>query len=152
MSNEGGGVPWKWIGVGCGVAALLATCAVGMCGTVCAGGIGAGLAATEAPASEVRTFFTDLKAGNETAAYAHVAPDVQKTFTADQLHAFATGSEALRSITDVTVSARQIQPPRAQMGGFLTTPSGLVPFASELVQGPTGWKLVTLSVHGQKIF
>lgn len=140
---------WKYVGIGCGILALIGACSLGTCVIFCGGAIGAGIAATEAPAEATRAFFDAVRGGNAATAYAQTATSYQASHTMDQFQAGLASMPELAASSDQTISNRNVQAGQgATMGGTLQGPSGMTPFSAHLVEEGGGWHIDELTVGG----
>ena len=151
-ADEGGGSsPWKWIGIGCGVIALIGACTLGSC--LACGGVGAvGIfAAVEAPANEAKGLLADVRAQRFDAAYARMGPTYQATHDVAAFIAQVQAIPAMVAMTDDTISQRNVSNATARMSGTLQTPSGDVPVAFVLSQLGERWVVDQIDVGGATI-
>lgn len=147
-----GSSTWKYVGIGCGVLALIAACSLGTCMVCFGGAVGAGLAATEAPAEATRSFFGHVRAGQTDLAYAETSSSYQATHTLEQFQAGLAAMPELASSTDQTISQRNVQAGiGADMGGTLEGPSGNVRFEADLVEEGALWRISGLTVGGHSL-
>lgn len=147
-----GSSPWKWIGIGCGVFALVGACMFGTC--LACGSLGAvGLfAALEAPAQEAKGFLADVRGARLEAAFERMSPAYRSSHDLATFRAEVEAIAALSSMTDDTISQRNIMGPTARMGGVLHTPEGDVPVMFELSQsGGPHWVIDRIDVAGTTI-
>ncbi|MDQ3032714.1 MAG: hypothetical protein M3Y87_09875 [Myxococcota bacterium] len=151
MSEEGGSSPWKWIGIGCGVLALIGVCLLGSC--VACGGMGAVgvFAALEAPANEAKGLLADVRGQRFDAAYGRMSPTYQASHDAAAFTAQVQAIPALTSMTDDTISQRNVSGATARMSGTLQTPTGDVPVAFALSQLGERWVVDSIDVAGATI-
>lgn len=149
--SEGGSSPWKWVGIGCGVLALLGTCSTGAC--LACGGVGAvGIfAAVEAPANEAKGLLADVRAQRFDAAYARMSASYQASHDLAAFTASVQAIPAMTAMTDDTISQRQVSGPTARMSGTLQTPTGDVPVAFQLSQAGERWVVERIDVAGATI-
>jgi hypothetical protein len=145
-----GSSTWKYVGIGCGILALIAACSLGVC-FACAGvGIGAGIAATEEPANATRSFFGHVRAGQIELAHAETSSRFQASHSVEQLRAGLAAMPELAASTDQTISQRNVQAGgSATMGGTLEGPSGRTSFTATLVQEGGVWRIDGLTVAGR---
>ena len=149
--QQSGSSPWKWVGIGCGVLALLGTCTTGAC-LACGGAGAVGIfAAVEAPANEAKGLLADLRAQRFDAAYARTSAGYQASHDLATFTAAVQAIPALTTMTDDTISQRQVSGATARMSGTLQTPSGDVPVAFELSQAGERWVVERIDVAGQTI-
>lgn len=151
MNGEGSST-WKYVGIGCGILALIAACSLGAC-VVCAGaGIGAGIAATEEPANATRSFFGHVRAGQIELAHAEASSGFRARYDVEQLRASLAAMPELAASTDQTISQRNVQAgASATMGGTLQGPSGTTSFSATLVQEGGVWRIDGLTVAGRTL-
>lgn len=149
--EQGGSSPWKWIGIGCGVFALIGACMFGTC--LACGSLGAvGLfAALEAPAQEAKGFLADVRSARLEAAFARMSPAYQSSHDLATFRAEVEAIPALSSMTDDTISQRNVMGQAARMGGVLHTPEGNVPVMFELSQLGPRWLIERVDVAGTTI-
>lgn len=139
---------WKYVGIGCGIAAILGICVVGGC-VACGGAAGAGIfMAVQAPAEEAKGLLRDVRADGWDAAYARMSESWRATHTVEQLHAAVDASAALSSHTDDTIDNRSVNGSHATMRGRLHTPQGDVPVDVELSQVGDHWYVDAVIVSG----
>ncbi len=147
MSEGSGSSTWKYVGIGCAVIALLGLCGVGACVACTMTGVGGVIAATEAPAESVRTFFGAIRRGDLAGAYGQTATGYRSTFSLEQFTAAVAAQPQLAASTDQTISQRNIDAATgATMGGTLDTPTGATPFTTHLVQEDGAWRVDSFSV------
>lgn len=142
--EEGGSNTWRYIGIGCAVAALIGACVIGSCFACAGAGIGAGMVAFEAPVETTRTFMTAVRTHDAATAYAQMS--TAYTLTHSQAD-FETALEALPELaasTDQTISQRNIHQTGATMGGVLEGPMGGT-FEVTLHQEGEAWKIDDVS-------
>lgn len=151
MSEQGGSSPWKWVGIGCGVLAIIGACSIGSC--LACGGIGAvGIfAAVEAPANEAKGLLADVRGQRFEAAYARMSPTYQATHDVAAFTAQVQAIPAMTAMTDDTISQRNVQSASANMSGTLQTPTGDVPVAFTLSQLGERWVVDSIDVAGATI-
>ncbi len=143
---------WKYVGIGCGILALIAACSLGTCMVCFGGAVGAGLAATEAPADATRTFFGHARSGQTDLAYADMASAYQATHTPEQFRASLAALPELTSSTDQTVLGRQVSAGlSAEIRGTLQGPGGDVPFDVTLVPVGEAWHVSGVTVAGRSL-
>lgn len=147
MSEGGeGSSTWKYVGIGCGILALIAVCGIGTCAITCGGAIGAGVAAMEPPAEATRTFFGSVRGGDVAGAYAQTASSYQSSHTLEQFQASLATMPEIAASTDQTISNRNVQAGfGATMAGTLQGPSGSTPFSAHLVDEGGTWHIDTLT-------
>lgn len=147
MSEGGESSTWKYVGIGCGILALIGVCSLGTCVVFCGGAIGAGVAAMEPPAEATRAFFGAVRSGNVATAYAQTATSYQAGHTMDQFQASLATMPELAASTDQTISNRNVQAGLgATMAGTLQGPGGDTSFTAHLVEEGGGWHIDTLTV------
>ncbi len=149
--EQGGSSPWKWVGIGCGVFALIGACFFGTC--LACGGLGAvGLfAALEAPAQEAKGFLADVRGARFDAAFARMSATYQSSHDLAVFTSEVQAIPALSSMTDDTISQRNIMGATARMSGVLHTPEGDVPVTFELSQSGPRWVIDRVDVGGTTI-
>ena len=144
--NEGSST-WKYIGIGCGIVALLGLCTFGGCALFCGGAIGAGMAAMEPPAEATRVFFGHVRGGDLATAYTDTASSYQASHSQAEFEAAVSTMPELASSTDQTISNRNVQAGLgATMSGTLQGPSGNTPFSAHLVDEGGIWHIDGLTV------
>jgi hypothetical protein len=152
MDGESGGAsPWKWIGIGCGVFALIGACLFGSClacGSLSAVGL---FAALEAPAHEAKGFLAEIRADRFDAAFGRMNPTYQSSHDLAAFTAEVEAIPALSSMTDDTIAQRNIMGATARMGGVLHTPEGNVPVMFDLSQLGPRWVIDRIDVAGTTI-
>lgn len=141
----------KYIGIGCGIAALLGLCGVGAC-VACAGaGIGGVMVAVEAPAEQAHGFLRDVRTGNPSGAYARMNATFRGLYTEADFAARLAAFPALTTATDATLSSRNVNGTTASMRGTLDGASGsLGTISIELVSEGELWSITTIDVNGQR--
>ena len=144
MAEKQGSGVLKWIGIGCGVLALIGMCFGGFF-VVLGGGIFAAVEATSAPADQTKGFLADVRAHNYAAAHARMSASYRASHDVAALQAAIEGEPALTSQTDDTISNRNIMNGSATMSGFLTTPTGTVPVVAELTESNGTWQIDRLT-------
>ena len=147
MSEGGeGSSTWKYVGIGCGILAVLAMCGLGACFLTCGGAIGAGMAAMEPPADATRAFFASVRAGDTAGAYSQTATSYQSSHTLEQFQTSLGTMPEIAASTDQTISNRNVQAGLgATMAGTLQGPSGNTPFSAHLVDEGGLWHIDTLT-------
>lgn len=148
--EEGGSSTWRYIGIGCGVAALIGACVIGSCFACAGAGIGAGMVAFEAPVETTRTFMSAVRAHDGATAYAQMS--TAYTLTHSQAD-FETALQALPELalsTDQTISQRNINQAGAVMGGVLEGPTGGT-FEVTLHQEGEVWKIDDVSTGNARL-
>jgi hypothetical protein len=141
-----------WIGVGCGIAALLAILGAVLCVGVCGAGIGGVFVATEGAAREANGFLEELRGGDDEAAYARMSNTYRQSH---DLNAFRQAVEripALRQQTGASFTGRNINAGAvmtATISGQLNLATGPVPIQLQLSQRGETWKIETITVQGQ---
>lgn len=144
MSDEGESKTWRYVGIGCGVAALIGACVLGSC-VACAGaGIGAGVVAFEAPVETTRTFLSAVRAHDGATAYAQMSTAYTLTHSQSDFETALESLPLLAASTDQTISQRSIQPTGAVMGGTLEGPEGGT-FEIRLHQEGEDWRIDEVS-------
>jgi hypothetical protein len=140
----------KYVGIGCGIAALLGLCGVSAC-VACAGaGIGGVMVAVEAPAEEAHGFLRDARTGNPSGAYARMSPTFRSLHSEAEFAARLAAFPALTSATDATLSSRNVNGPTATMRGTLDGASGALGTISiVLLSEGERWSITTVEVDGQ---
>jgi hypothetical protein len=153
MSEEqsGGSSPWKWVGIGCGVLALVGACMLASC--VACGGVGAvGIfAAIEAPANEAKGLLADVRGQRWDAAYGRMSTGYRATHDVAAFTAQVQAIPAMTTMTDDTISQRNVSGSTARMSGTLQTPTGDVPVSFELSQLGERWVVDRIDVAGATI-
>lgn len=138
---------WKYVGIGCGIVALIALCSVGSCALCFGGAVSAGIAALEPPVEATRGFLTQVRAGDAPGAYAQTSQSYRATHTVEQFTAALASMPELAASYDQTISQRNVQAGQgATMGGNLHGPSGNTGFTAELVEEEGVWRISTLRV------
>ncbi|MCS6798530.1 MAG: hypothetical protein NZ898_08365 [Myxococcota bacterium] len=138
-----GGKALKWIGIGCGIAGLLACLGVGGC-------LACVYFATKGPADVAHGFLADLRSGNDVGAWQRMSPAYRASHSLDAFRAQIAMTPGLREHTDATLGSRSIDMVRgADIGGTLHTPQGDVPvrFQLGLVDGSWFIDRVTTNVE-----
>jgi len=149
---EGESNTWKYVGIGCGILALIAACSLGTCMVCFGGAVGAGMAAMEPPVDATRSFFGHVRAGQTDLAYAEMASTYQATHTLEQFQAGLAALPELARSTDQTISQRNVQGGvGADMGGTLEGPDGAVRFDVDLVEEGTLWRISGVTVAGRTL-
>lgn len=149
--GQGGSSPWKWVGIGCGVLALLGVCSTGAC--LACGGLGAAgiFAAVEAPASEAKGLLADVRAQRFDAAYARMSATYRASHDLATFSASVQAIPEMTTMTDDTISQRQVSGQTARMAGMIHTPAGDVPVAFQLSQAGERWFVDRIDVAGASI-
>lgn len=153
MDDGGGGSsPWKYIGIGCGIAALLSVCALGSCFACAGAGIGGLVVATEAPANAAHGFFADVRGGDLAHAYGRMSDTYRAARTQADFAAAVHGVPGLDGHTDSTFSGRAINGTTATMTGALTAPAGVLPVVVVLHDTGGGtWVIDSVAVSGRTL-
>jgi hypothetical protein len=141
----------KYVGIGCGIAALLGLCGVGACAACAGAGIGGVMVAVEAPAEQAHGFLRDARTGNPSAAYARMNSTYRSLHGEAEFAARLAAFPALTSATDATLSSRNVNGPTATMRGTLDGASGSLGTVSiELVSEGELWSITAIDVNGQR--
>lgn len=150
--GSGGSNTWKYVGIGCGVAALLSICAVGGCFACGAAGIGGIVAATEAPATASHGFFSDVRGHDLAHAYGRMSDTYRATHPAAAFEAAVVGTPGLSEHTDATFNNRSINGGTATLSGTLDSPSGALPVSVVLHDAGGGtWQIDSVTVSGRPL-
>jgi hypothetical protein len=150
--SSGGSNVWKYVGIGCGIAALLSICAVGGCFACGAAGIGGIVAATEAPATAAHGFFSDLRSHDDAAAYARMSEPYRAVHPQADFTASVASVPGLATNTDSTFTGRAINGTTATLTGVLSTPSGALPVVMALHDsGGSTWVIDSVIVSGRPL-
>lgn len=147
----GGSNVWKYVGIGCGVAALLSICVVGGCFACGAASIGGIVAATEAPATTSHGFFSDVRTGNTSGAYGRMSSTYRATHAEADFAASVAAIPGLATNTDSTFSGRALNGSTATFTGLLTTPSGALPVVLTLHDEAGTWVIDTAIISGRPL-
>ena len=148
--EEGGSNTWRYVGIGCGIAALIGACVIGSC-VACAGaGIGAGMVAFEAPVETTRTFMTAVRAHDGASAYAQMSTAYTLTHSQGDFDAALETLPELVASTDQTISQRRIQQSTAELGGTLQGPMG-GSFEVTLHQEGEAWRIDDVSTANARL-
>lgn len=149
--GQSGSSPWKWVGIGCGILALLGVCSTGAC--LACGGVGAvGIfAAVEAPANEAKGLLADVRAQRFDAAYARMSATYQASHDLATFTASVQAIPAMTTMTDDTISQRNVSGPTARMAGVVHTPSGDAPVLVQLSQAGERWVVERIEIAGSTI-
>lgn len=154
MSSEDTGSsssPWKWVGIGCGVLALIGACVFGSC-LACGGAGAVGMfAALEAPAQQAKGLLADVRAQRMDAAYARMSDSYRATHDLAAFTAEVQAIPALVTSSDDTISQRNVSTGTARMSGMLHTPGGDVSVSFELSQRGQDWVIERIDVAGATI-
>lgn len=151
MNDESGSKTWKYVGIGCGIAALLGLCSVGGCLLFCGGTIGAIFAATEAPVAATRVFLGHVRSGNTAAAYEEMASSYRAHTSLEGFQAAISAMPEVTGSTDETITQRNVSQNGADIGGFVTGPNGTAPFQAHLVEEGDAWRIDSLTVSGRPL-
>jgi hypothetical protein len=141
----------KYVGIGCGIAALLGICGVSAC-VACAGaGLGGVMVAVEAPAEQAHGFLRDVRTGNAAGAYTRMNATYRSLHGEAEFTARLAAFPALTTATDATLSSRNVSGPTATMRGTLDGASGsLGTISVELVSEGELWSITAIDVNGQR--
>lgn len=143
--------PWKWVGIGCGVLALLGVCSTGAC--LACGGLGAVgiMAAVEAPANEAKGLLADVRAQRFDAAYARMSASYQASHDLATFTASVQAIPAMTTMTDDTISQRNVSGSTARMAGMVHTPTGNAPVELQLSLLGERWFVDRIDIAGASI-
>lgn len=147
----GGSNTWKYVGIGCGIAALLSICAVGGCFTFCAAGVGGIVAATEAPATAAHGFFTDIRNHSTAAAYGRMSTAYRAAHTEADFGAAVAAIPGLEANTDSTFTGRAINGSTATLTGLLTSPTRPIQAIVTLHDEGGTWVIDSVLLDGQPL-
>ena len=148
--EEGGSNTWRYVGIGCGIAALIGACVVGSCFACAGAGIGAGMVAFEAPVETTRTFMTAVRANDSATAYAQMSTAYTLTHSQADFETALTSVPELAASTEQSISQRSIQQGSAVMGGTLEGPMG-GRFEVTLHQEGEAWKIDDVSTANARL-
>lgn len=130
-----------YVGIGCGLIVLLATCGVGGCLLFIK-------SQTDAPANMSHSFFKDVRTGNYQNAFSRMSHSYQQTHTLEQFQQGLAAVPALTQQTEATLTSRNVNDPTATMAGTLSTPSGDVPVSVQLEKNGEHWYIVSVTAGG----
>jgi len=135
---------WIYLGVGCGVLALL---------TVCGGGSGIFLffRAMGEPVAYARGFLDDIRERDWHDALQRMNAGYQNTHVEESFRQSAESLPALVQHTDATFTSHSSANSTAQVEGNLTTPSGPIAVAMTLTKHGDHWYIDTVNVAGQPL-
>ena len=148
--EEGGSSTWRYVGIGCGIAALIGACLIGSCFACAGAGVGAGMVAFEAPVAATRTFMTAVRANDGATAYAQMSTAYTLTHSQADFETALAALPELAASTDQTISQRRIQQASAVMGGSLEGPMGGT-FEVTLHQEGEVWKIDDVSTRNARL-
>lgn len=155
MSSEDSGSSssstWKWVGIGCGIVALIGACLFASCLACSGAGAFGVMAALEAPAQQTKGLLADVRAQRMDGAYARMSEGYRASHDLAAFTAQVQAIPALMTMTDDTISQRNVSTGTARMSGVVHTPSGDMPIAFELVQRGEQWFVEHIDVAGAVI-
>jgi hypothetical protein len=140
-----------WVGIGCGIAGLIAVIGAVLCVGVCAGGV---FVATEMPVRASQDFLNDIKNNQVDTAYNRMSETYRGAHDIESFRAAVARYPALAQHRSSTFMQRNIQHtgvPRATIGGHLTTPSGNVPIQFQLTQTGENYVVDSVMIQGQAL-
>jgi len=138
--EEGGSNTWRYVGIGCGIAALIGACTIGTCFAGAGACAGAGMVAFEAPVETTRTFMTSVRANDGATGYAQMSTAYTLTHSQAEFETSLAALPELAASTDQTISQRNINQTGAVMGGTFEGPMG-GRFEVTLHQEGEAWKI-----------
>lgn len=148
--EEGGSSTWRYVGIGCAIAALIGACAIGSCFACAGAGIGAGMVAFEAPVETTRTFMTAVRSNDGATAYAQMSTAYTLTHSQAEFETALAALPELAASTDQTISQRNINQTGAVMAGTLEGPMG-GRFEVTLHQEGEVWKIDDVSTSNARL-
>lgn len=130
----------KWVGLGCGIAVLLAI------GFACVLFFVV-KKATAGPEEVIQKFLTDAGAGNYEAAYDAFSVPLKETQTLADFAAAAAANPSLFQVKETTFSNRSVDQSGAELSGTLTLESGTeLPASFKLVRENDKWKFIAYHI------
>lgn len=151
MDEETGGTSaWKYIGIGCGIAALLGVCGLGAC-VACVGvGGGAAVMTFGAPLQSAAAFADHVRHDELADAYALTTTTYQAAHSLEDFTTSLHANPALAESTGMSTTQVDVHVTTARIGGLLEGEERTA-YALDLVLEGDAWHVAQLELQGTPI-